>query len=41
MFKKLLHRRSASRWLGVETELELERHFTILAKLGKGSYATV
>ena len=28
MLKKLLHRKSASRWLGAETQLELEKHFT-------------
>lgn len=41
MLKKLLPRRSASRWLGSETELELEKHFTVTKKLGKGSFATV
>ncbi|KAI7836760.1 hypothetical protein COHA_009398 [Chlorella ohadii] len=41
MFKKLLPRKSARRWLGSQTELELERHFDIERKLGKGSYAVV
>jgi hypothetical protein len=40
--KLLLPRKSASRWLGSgETQLELDKHFTVLKRLGKGSYASV
>lgn len=41
MLKKLLHHKSASRWLGSETQLELDKHFEVERKLGKGSYAVV
>lgn len=41
MLKKLIPRKSASRWMGAETELELEKHFHVEKKLGKGSYAIV
>lgn len=41
MLTKWLPRKSASRWLGSQTELELEKHFKVERKLGKGSYAAV
>lgn len=41
MLKKLLPRKSASRWLRSETELELDKYFVVERKLGKGSYAVV
>ncbi|KAL4419420.1 hypothetical protein ABPG77_006347 [Micractinium sp. CCAP 211/92] len=42
MLRKLRPRKSASRWLGAgETELELEKFFTVKKLLGKGSFAAV
>ena len=40
MLKRLI-KKPPSRWLGAETELELDKHFRIEKKLGSGSYATV
>lgn len=37
---RLLPHKSAGRWLGSETQLELEKHFTIQRKLGKGRCVT-
>lgn len=41
MLKRLVPRKSASHWLGSQTELELESHFTVEKKLGSGAFATV